>query len=223
MSSAPLRLPPPGLSGLIGLTGAVAAGKDSAAAVLQRAGWRGMAFADALRIEVAEAWGVDIRTFTSRATKDRPLESLRAGCCMQKQFLAWLAYQGASLHDARSPRWVLQTWGRFRRDSDPHYWVTQVEHWICYQRSSGHHCIVITDVRMPIEALMLRRLDARLVRVHRPGPPPLAADTRSDETEQHAALQVDADLHNDGDLQHLDAEVARVLQQLSAPQSGDRS
>lgn len=214
-----LPMPP----SLIGLMGAVGAGKDSAAAVLQRAGWLGMAFADALRIETAAAWGVDIRTFTSRATKDVPLESMRAGWCMHKQFLAWLAYQGTSLHDARSPRWVLQTWGKFRRDADPHYWVTQVEHWVRYQRSTGRPRIVITDVRMPVEAQMLRRLGARLVRVHRPGLAPLAADTAGDETERHTALHADADLHNDGDLQHLAAEMARVLQQLTTTPSGEPS
>lgn len=217
MSSALLLAVPPSL---IGLTGAVGAGKDSAAAVLQRAGWRGMAFADALRIEVAEAWGVDIRTFTIRATKDMPLPSLRAGWCMHKQFLAWLTYQGGSLHDPRSPRWVMQTWGTFRRSADPAYWVTQVEHWITYQRRTGHPRMVVTDVRLPIEAHMLRRLGACLVRVHRPGLPPLAADTAGHESERHDALAVDADLHNDGDLQHLDAEVARVLQQLAAQQFG---
>jgi hypothetical protein len=211
-----LAIPPT----LIGLTGAVGAGKDSTAAVLQRAGWRGIAFADALRIEVAEAWGVDIRTFTSRATKDRPLESLRAGWCMNKQFLAWLAYQGTSLHEMRSPRWAMQTWGTFRRSADPLYWVTQVDHWVQYQRQTGHPRMVITDVRLPIEAQMLRRLNACLVRVHRPGLPPLAADTASHESEQHTALDVDADLHNDGDLQHLEAEVARVLQQLATRQLG---
>lgn len=206
-----LAAPPP----LIGLTGATGAGKDSTAAVLQRAGWRGMAFADALRIEAAEAWGVDIRTFTVPAAKQRPIEALRAGWCMHKQFLAWAAYQGHSLHDLRSPRWVMQAWGSFRRSADPAYWVTQVEHWITCQRSTGHPRLVITDVRLPIEAHMLRRLGATLVRVHRPGLPALPADMASHESEQHGALAVDADLHNDGDLQHLDAEVARVLQQLA--------
>lgn len=205
---------------LIGLTGSVGAGKDSAAAVLQRAGWRGMAFADALRIEAAQAWGVDIRTFTTRVTKDTPLAPLRAGWCMNKPFLAWLAHRGGSLQDARSPRWVMQAWGTFRRSADPGYWVTQVEHWITYQRSIGHPRLVVTDVRLPIEAHMLRRMSACLVRVHRPGLPQLAADTAGHESEQHDALPVDTDLHNDGDLRHLEAEVARVLQQLTVQQFG---
>lgn len=213
MTAAHLPAVPPGL---IGLTGKVGAGKDTAAAVLQRAGWRGMAFADALRIEAAEAWGVDIRTFTARVTKDTPLAPLRAGWCMNKQFLAWLVYRGGSLQDARSPRWVMQTWGTFRRAAEPGYWVRQVEHWIRYQRSTGHPRLVITDVRLPVEAAMLRRMGGALVRVHRPDLPPLEPSTAGHESEHHTTLQADADLHNDGDLQHLAAEVARVLQALSA-------
>ena len=212
MTSALLLAIPPTL---IGLTGAVGAGKDSVAAVLLRAGWRGMAFADALRIEVAEAWGVDIRRFSERAGKERPTPETSAGRCMHAAFLRWAAYSGISLIEPRSPRWVLQTWGTFRRQADPAYWVTQVEHWITYQRGTGHPRLVITDVRLPIEADMLYRMHACLVRVHRPGLPDLPADTASHESEQHRALAVDADLHNDGTLEHLEAEVARVLQQLA--------
>lgn len=212
MSTAPMVV----LPWLIGLTGAAGAGKDSAGAVLHRAGWRGMAFADALRIEVAEAWGVDIRTLTTRATKDRPLAALRAGWCMHKQFLACQAYQGVSLIEPRSPRWAMQTWGSFRRHADPQYFVTQVEHWVRYQRSTGQPRLVITDVRLPNEAAMLQRLGGRLVRVHRPDLAPLEASTAGHESEQHSTLTADADLHNDGDLMHLAAEVDRVLLQLSA-------
>ena len=212
MTSALLLAIPPSL---IGLTGAVGAGKDSAAAVLQRAGWRSMAFADALRIEVAEAWGIDIRRFVDRIGKDKPAPELAAGYCTARRFVAWAAYSGISMIEPRSPRWVMQTWGSYRRSGDPAYWVTQVEHWIRYQRSTGHPRLVITDVRLPIEASMLRLAGGLLVRVHRPGLAPLAADTAGHESEQHTALAADADLHNDGDLEHLSAEVARVLHQLA--------
>jgi hypothetical protein len=98
--------------------------------------------------------------------------------------------------------------------------VQQVEHWISYQRKTGHPRMVITDVRLPIEADMLRRAGGLLVRVHRPDLPPLTADTAGHESEQHMNLRADADLHNDGDLQHLDAEVARVLHQLATQTLG---
>lgn len=201
---------------LIALTGAVGAGKDATAAVLQRAGWRGMAFADALRIEVAEAWRCDIRRFVDRIGKDKPARELAAGYCMHKRFIEWAAYNGVSMIDPRSPRWVMQTWGTFRRSADPLYWVTQVEHWVTYQRGTGHPRLVVTDVRLPVEADMLQRLGASLVRVHRPDLPPLEPTTAGHESEQHATLRADADLHNDGDLLHLEAEVARVLLALSA-------
>jgi uncharacterized protein GlcG (DUF336 family) len=55
-----------------------------------------------------------------------------------------------------------------------------------------------------------------LVRVHRPGAGQLAPDTANRPSEGHTALQVDDDIHNDGDLQHLQAEVYRVVQRLRA-------
>lgn len=48
---------------LLGLTGAAGAGKDAVGNILKASGWRGMAFADALRIEAAQAWALDIRLF----------------------------------------------------------------------------------------------------------------------------------------------------------------
>jgi hypothetical protein len=200
---------------LIGLTGAAGAGKDSAAAVLQRAGWRTMAFADALRVECTEAWAIDMRLFADRSSKDKTTPQLKAGACQHANFLHWCAYQGISVYEPRSPRWVMQTWGTYRRSGDPLYWVTMVERWILYQRSTSRARLVITDMRLANEAAMLRRAGAALVRVHRPDLPPLAADTAAHETELHHTLPVDAEIHNDGDIDHLSSEVARVLQLLA--------
>lgn len=200
---------------LIGLTGAAGAGKDSAAAVLQRAGWRTLAFADSLRVECTEAWAIDMRLFADRNSKDKTTPQLKAGACQHADFLRWCAYLGISVYEPRSPRWVMQNWGTYRRSGDPMYWVTQVEHWIRYQRSTGNVRLAITDVRLPNEAAMLRSAGASIVRVHRPELPALDASTAGHESEQHHQLPVDAEIHNDGDLQHLAAEVARVLQQLA--------
>lgn len=217
MTGPTLSIPPT----LLGLVGAAGAGKDATAAVLQRAGWRAMAFADNLRVEVAEAWGVDIGLLLARHGKEVKTPHLKAGLCMHANYLRWAAYTGDSLYDDRSPRWALQSWGTYRRAVEPFYWVRQVEAWIRYQRSCGHHRIVITDVRMVNEAGMLRQYGAKLVRVHRPNMAPMAADTALHDSEQHTLLRVDADLHNDGDLGHLQAEVARVLDLLSVQASPD--
>jgi hypothetical protein len=200
---------------LLGLVGAAGAGKDAAGAVLVRAGWHRIAFADALRVEVSEAWGVHIANFVRRDDKDSPWHQLRVGYCGNADFLRWASYAGFSLHQARSPRWVMQQWGEFRRAGNPLHWVNQVEQWINHHNSTGHRGLVITDVRMANEAAMVRWRGGHLVRVHRPGLPPLPADTAHHASEGHGQLQVDADLHNTGSLEDLPAEVWRLVQRIA--------
>ena len=213
MTSALLLAIPPTL---IGLTGAVGAGKDSVAAVLLRAGWRGMAFADALRIEVAEAWGVDIRRFSERAGKDRPTPETSAGRCMHAAFLRWAAYSGISLIEPRSPRWAMQRWGEFRRGMAADWWVRHVEVWLTNQQRNNHPGLVVTDVRMANEAQMLRSMGGWLVRVHRPGAGLQASDTATHQSEGHTALQVDDDIDNSGTLHDLHLQVDALVQRLRA-------
>ena len=203
---------------LIGLTGAAGAGKDSAAQVLCSAGWFSVALADALRIEAAAAWWLDPRAFTDRATKDSPLYSLAAGHgVLHAASTAWLHYcavQGWPLMEPRSPRWVLQQWGSWRRDSDPQHWIKHVQVWISTQWRAGITDLVVTDVRYANEARAIEALGGHIVRVLRPGLQPLPDDTRSHASEGHTALPVTAEIHNTGDLRQLSAEVWRVVQDL---------
>lgn len=201
---------------LIGLTGGVGTGKDEAAKVLVRAGWHGMAFADALRIEVAEAWAVDIRLFVQRQQKEANTPQLQINLCCNRGFTSWAEHLGLDMRCPRSPRWAMQAWGTWRRVNNPLHWVSHVEHWINYHHGTGQRHLVVSDVRLANEAAMVRWRGGYLVRVHRPGVPALPADTAAHESEQHNTLAADIDLHNDGDLQHLQAEVWRVVQQLAA-------
>ena len=200
---------------LVGLTGAAGAGKDASAAMLVAAGWRGIAFADALRIEVAEAWAIDIRLFADRAAKEVPHPHLPLHYCGRPPFRAWAEATGLDMRAPRSPRFVMQAWGTWRRQINPLHWVQQVDAWVRYQRGRGAVGLVISDVRMPNEAAMVRGAGGCIVRVHRPDAPPLQADTATHESEQHRAIQADADIHNDGSLQHLQAEVWRVVPRLA--------
>lgn len=209
----------PGMISLIGLTGHAGAGKDSAAAVLCAAGYKSIAFADALRIEVAAAWGIDVGLMNDRRHKEHNTPQLAAGAGGNANWLRWVAVQGISLIQPRSPRWVLQQWGSFRRAADPLHWVHQVTYWVQYQRQhNGQLGLVVTDVRMPNEAEALRALGGHIVRVHRPGHNPLATDTAQHESERHVLLPADAEIHNDGALQDLGAEVWRALKALEATQ-----
>jgi hypothetical protein len=201
---------------LLGLTGRPFAGKDATAQVLAAHGFVSIAFADALRAELAWAWNVDQRLFATRTTKEQPTDALAIQLCSDAGFLRLAAARGWDPAEPRSPRWAMQYWGtEYRRSQRSDYWVMRVEHWIHAQRLAGHRRIVITDVRFPDEAAMLRDLAGWLVRVHRPDLVALECDARAHVSEGHTALQADADIHNDGDLGHLANEAARVISALS--------
>lgn len=200
---------------LIGLTGHAGAGKDSVALVLCSAGYRSVAFADALRIEVAAAWRIDPRLLTDRASKEVPQARLAVGHAEDARWLQWACVQGHNVLAPRSARWLMQHWGSYRRAQHPDYWIRHVQVWMSQQWREGCNGLVITDVRMPNEAAALRAQGGRIVRVHRPGLPALQADTAQHESEGHTALQADADIHNSGTLAELAAETWRCMSALT--------
>jgi hypothetical protein len=206
---------------LIGLTGAVGAGKDSAANVLQAAGFQRLAFADALRIEVAEAWSVDLQLLTERRTKEATTPLLAVGGARNARWIEWaVRVRGWSLTLPRSPRWAMQQWADFRRAERQDYWVRHVMHWVEQQRRiaerrGGQPLAVITDVRLPIEAQAIQQAGGYIVRVHRPDLPAMADDTATHNSERHTGLIAAAEIHNDGTLLDLFAEVARVVRLLT--------
>ena len=189
---------------IIALTGRPGVGKDSIADVLApQQGFARIAFADALRREVAEAWRIDLRMLTDRPTKELELPALAAGMCSDPAFMRWVADGGDSLTAPRSPRWTLQRWASFKRQFTPDYFARIVERWIRRQLGSGWNRIVITDLRDPVEEAMLRRLGAKVVRVHRPELAAMPADTAMHVSEQHHRIKADADILNDGSMQAL--------------------
>ena len=189
---------------IIALTGRPGAGKDSIADVLApQQGFVRIAFADALRREVAEAWRIDLRMLTDRPTKELELPALAAGMCSDPAFMRWVADGGDSLTAPRSPRWALQRWASFKRRFAPDYCARIVERWIGRQLGSGWSRIVVTDLRDPVEEAMLRRLGAKVVRVHRPELAALPSDTAMHVSEQHHRTKADADILNDGSMQAL--------------------
>ena len=209
---------------LIGLTGRPLAGKDTCAEFLARDlhAWP-MAFADALRTECAWAWGVPVDTFTCRDTKELPLPQLAVARCRDIGFrlLGTNGDRDWDLHAPRSPRWVMQQWGtEYRRSASRDYWVHLAATAIVQLRTQGVRTIVVTDVRFANEADAIRRLGGWVLRVHRPELPPLEPGTASHASELQAArLAVDGEVHNDGTLDHLRAELARVVDALQAADS----
>lgn len=210
---------------LLGFTGFAGSGKDTCAELLRPMGFRSIAFADALRREVAEAFRIDPRMLTDRHTKEWPIDALALGRCTDPRFgpavdKAAANPESVDLLAPRSPRWVMQQWGtEYRRAQEPSYWLDVVTRWVGVERrlaqAEGRAALLcITDVRFDNEARMVRALGGRVLSVHRPDLKPMAADT-----EEHASEQVLKGcevVHNDGDIQHLAAELQRVLK-LVAP------
>lgn len=197
---------------VIGLTGDVGSGKDTCAEVLRAHGYGSVAFADALRAEVAQAWRIDPRMLTDRATKEWAVPALSLGMCCDPMFLHWAVYNGHSLHEPRSARWVLQRWAEeYRCAQDPDYFVRIVERQLHRAIGLSKRHLVVTDVRKPNELDLIHQLSGRLLRVHRPdNAHSLEEDTANYASHKHQ-LYADEVIHNDSTLDALPLEVERVV------------
>lgn len=150
---------------LIALCGAAGSGKDTVADMLPA---RKLAFADALYREVAEAWGVEQHVLRCRDTKETPTGILALFRCADDSFVAE-SHLADHWGVARSPRQILQWWGDYRRAQDPDYFVQQTAADVAFARNEGCSPVVITDVRFPNEAALVRQLGGQLWQIRRPG------------------------------------------------------
>lgn len=184
---------------LIAITGKAGAGKDTAAQVIaRRFGFSKHAFANAIRREAAEAWRVPETMFTDRGAKEAPHPALSAGRCINPIFRSWAAYQSHILGQARSPRWVMQQWGDFRRSEDPTYWLRAMDRALAAETAAG---IVITDLRTKREEAWLRAAGGQILRVLSPRQSPVVLDHHTEDVHLIAA---DAHISNDGSLLDLE-------------------
>lgn len=156
---------------IIGLCGFAAAGKDTVADYLvKHAGFTKLAFADALRWEVAEAFHVEPLVLRRREMKETPLAELALQhapmefCDVVHDALTaqrdtplthpeWVA----AWQQPRTPRQILQWWGtEYRRAEDPDYWVDRLHDTVLAHIDRGLCRFVITDVRFDNEVGLLR-------------------------------------------------------------------
>ena len=151
---------------LAALCGAAGAGMDTAADMLPA---RKLAFADTLYAEVAAAWGVEQHVRRCRETKETPIDAMRLICCRDEDedFLDYMASSRCitNLTEFRSPRQILQWWGDYRRAQDRKYFVDATTLAIVDCLDD----VVITDVRFPNEAALVRQLGGQLWQIRRPG------------------------------------------------------
>lgn len=184
---------------LIALCGAAGAGKDTVADMLPA---RKLAFADALYREVAEAWGVEQHVLRCRETKETPTPRLSLMSSTEDEFFITDAMMAHCPYAPRSPRQILQWWGDYRRAQDPDYFVNSLR----FHLEGGHPSqpIVITDVRFPNEAALIRQLGGQLWQIRRPGYE--AGGTGHASDTDGSEFRPDRVLLNGGDLEDLQVQ-----------------
>lgn len=192
---------------IIGLTGRARHGKNTAATLITEAWGRRrakpstiMAFADPLKRECAEAFGVDPRMFYDDAMKDAPQQYLRLENCRLQEFVKLCLADRFQvlLHEPQRPRFIAQTWGtELRRAQDPLYWVKKLQAELVDAKSRGFGLAVVTDVRFENEAEMIKAAGGDIWKVVRPGMPPLRAGSTHQSEREMESMRVDAILTND--------------------------
>lgn len=160
---------------LIGITGNAFAGKDTAGLYMKREyGFEMQAFSDPIRDGLVEMIGLDPECFMPE-NKENVIE--------------WLG------HSSRDLMISLGTdWGRER--VHPLLWVTLMERKILPVLADGRD-VVVTDVRKPNEAEMIRRLGGEIWRITRAGGPVSKRADSSTETDV-AKIEPDRTLWNTG-------------------------
>lgn len=178
---------------IVGLTGLRGSGKDTAAAILVAQDWARVAFADPLYLEASGAFSSTVAHFAIRETKETPQSALALKNCVDPRFVAVAlkalgycrsvrkAYRcektrarpgmarrlKKALSRPLSPRQIMQWWGtEYRRvlDGDA-YWRQQVETIILKNPNIN---FVVTDVRFPDEANLIKVLGGSIGRITRP-------------------------------------------------------
>ena len=150
---------------IIGLTGPAGCGKDTVADLLvAHAGFTQIAFADALRLEVADAFNISASHLMHRSTKEHPMTSLALSRCLSAGFVERMLQHHAlagltlDLDAPRSPRQIMQWWGtEYRRHQHLYYWISRVAHDI-YEMLAQKitPSIVVSDCRNVNEVSMVR-------------------------------------------------------------------
>lgn len=201
---------------IIGLTGFAGAGKDTVADLLvAHARFRKLAFADALRAEVADGFGVHVGELAEPATKHRPTAALSMRRA-PRDFLAAvvLSLSAAApdqrtplsdvwLDEPRTPRQILQWWGtEYRRAQHPRYWTRAMLSRLVEHQRAGETRFVITDVRFENEADTVRGAGGALWQVTRPGCNGQAEGQHASATDG-SRFKPDAVIANTHDVRHL--------------------
>lgn len=196
---------------LIGLTGPAACGKDTVADLLvTHCGFVKLAFADPLKAEVSDAFGIEPLYLTRRETKEHPMSSLALRKCLAIGFVGRMMIdhedrgETLDLDAPRSPRQIMQWWGTdYRRHQSPDYWTYQTSARIGYLlRERLASRIILTDCRFANEIDMVRdTYGGQVWQIKREGTH-VPDGAHLSET-SGAQFAPDAIINNDYDIRHL--------------------
>ncbi|QGW82956.1 hypothetical protein [Variovorax paradoxus] len=168
---------------IIGLSGWAGSGKDTVADLLvAHAHFRKLAFADALRAEVADAFGLTLKELATPHLKSTPNTALRMRGAPRDFLAAVVLSLSVAAPDhrtplsdewldlPRTPRQILQWWGtEYRRSQHGRYWTRALLSRLVEYQRNGEKRFVITDVRFDNEADTLRTAGGTIWQVTRPG------------------------------------------------------
>lgn len=215
---------------IIGLAGPAGSGKDTVADLLRtHARFAKCAFADQLRAEVCDAFGIEPLLPTHRPTKEEPHPALALRNCKDHGFIGALLYCSALdaeegthaeiLARPRSPRQIMQWWGtEYRRSLDNGYWTGAVVAHVNYQCKNHNTRHVITDVRFENEAQAVRNMGGVIWQIKRPD---LKVDTTHSSESDGSQFNPDAVINNSHDIRHLQAVVMGAWLMLETGMSAD--
>jgi hypothetical protein len=214
----------PALHHLIALTGHAGVGKDTVADLLVvHARFRKLAFADALRGEVSNAFGLSLIDLSTPYLKNVPTVALRMRRAPHDFLAAVILSLSAAapdhrtplsdewLDEPRSPRQIMQWWGtEYRRAQSPRYWTEQLIKRLADYRRDGESRFVVTDVRFDNEAHALRMAGAALWQVVRPGHDGAAEGGHVSATDG-SRFNPEVVVTNAHDVRHLQVEVLSLF------------
>jgi len=173
---------------LIGLTGTAGAGKDTVASRLfAHHDFVITSFAEPLRYAAMEMFGLDYDHFVDRDLKDTVIPYWDLTPRQMLQQLGTEAVQGTFGKDFWIKRWKM-----------------------VYEQMQDEN-VVVTDVRFPLEAQMIKELGGVLIYIHRPGVAP--TDTHSSAIPLPTE-SIDMNIVNDGDLKGLYQKVDVLMMKL---------
>ena len=203
---------------IIGLTGLVCSGKDTVAELLAtHLRFSQLAFADALRNEICEAFEIDESFLTRRDTKEVPTLALALCRCNKTSgfmmavmsHFKWLE-SGKSIRDEfsrpRSPRQIMQLWGtEYRRTwSGSSYWTRTLVSRVHAQQKAQQWRHVVSDVRFDNEVDAIRAMGGVIWQIKRPG---IKHDTAHVSETDGTRFKPDVVINNCHDIKHLQGVV----------------